>query len=102
MLLEVVRNIKVKETINVEFPYYYKQDLYQENCDSIIYGKIEENKHTSIQVTEYYISKECEFTLKIENHPATYYSEFMVNDYKSNPIRFIKAKHKMLKAVKDL
>nr|WP_294922162.1 hypothetical protein [uncultured Flavobacterium sp.] len=48
-ITEIVKNVKV---IDVELPYYYKHDLFAEYGESIIYGKIEATKETSIHESE--------------------------------------------------
>lgn len=39
MEIEVTSQKTVKETINVEFPYYYEHDLSNDYSSSVIYGK---------------------------------------------------------------
>lgn len=52
MQVEITKQVPQTEIIEVELPYYYKHDLMSYCGDSIIYGKIEEKLHTSIQETK--------------------------------------------------
>ena len=51
MKIEVTRTKRVKEEIEIEFPYYYKHDLtdydYENTC--VVYGKITEKEEVTIQ-----------------------------------------------------
>ncbi len=51
MKIEVTRTKRVKEEIEVEFPYYYKHDLtdyeYENTC--VIFGKKTEEEEVTIQ-----------------------------------------------------
>jgi hypothetical protein len=63
MKIEITKQIKVKETIDIEFPYYFKIDLLLEHSDSIIYRKIDDNKCVSITVNQ-------DFDGRIDRGPA--------------------------------
>lgn len=49
MKIEITEQIEKAILIEVDLPYYYEHDLMSHYGDNIIYGKIEETKHTCIQ-----------------------------------------------------
>ena len=100
MKLQITRTFERKETIDVELPYYYKQDLMLDEVDSVIYGKIDEDCTTTIQITYNYRGK-VRFELEINAVPADYFSCYMIGEYKSNKGEYLEANAKMLAAVQD-
>lgn len=98
MKLEITRNIEHKETIEIEFPYYYKHDLMLDDADSVIYGKIEEKRQTTIHVGYDYRSKERSFELEMQDIPAAVLSCYMTDKHKSSEYEYLDAKAKLLAA----
>lgn len=105
MELKIKREVEVEETINIDFPYYYKQDLLLDESDVVVYGMLEENKRVSITVkkTSNMFSFPClEFELDIEDVPASKMSCYMTDEYKGTEKEFFKAKELMLKAISEI
>jgi len=100
MKLKIIRTIKEEAIIDIEFPFYYKHDLMLDEADVVIYGKIEENKTTSIHVSHDYNGRNS-FELEIENDPASHFSSYMTDEYKSNEDEYLKAKSKLIDAVNN-
>lgn len=98
MKLEITRTIQQKETISIEFPYYYKYDPLLDEVDWVTYGKIEENLHTSIQVRNDYRHNSPSFEFEIEDTPAARLSDWMTDEYASTEAEFLAAKEMLLKA----
>ena len=102
MKLEITRNVKQTETIEIEFPYYYKCDLMLDDVDSVIYGKIEEKRHTKIQVSFDYRSSERRFEFVIEQRAAETLGCYMTKEYKSSEVDYLNAKAELLSADMNL
>jgi len=100
MKLEIPRKIEQKETIEIEFPYYYKNDLLLDDVDSVIYGKIEEKRHTTIQVRNNYQGGRS-FELEVEARGAASVACYMTDEYKSDEGEYLAAKAKLLAAAQD-
>jgi hypothetical protein len=98
MKLEVMRDVKQKETIEIEFPYYYKHDLMMDDSDSVIYGKVEERRQTTIHLSYDYRSKERSFELEINDIHAAALACYMTDEHKSSEAEYLAAKAKMLAA----
>jgi len=101
MKLEITRDVKQTETIEIEFPYYYKHDLMLDEVDSVIYGKIEEKRHTAIHVSFDYRSRERRFELEIEQRTAETLGCYMTEEHKGSEAEYLDAKAKLLAAVQD-
>jgi len=98
MKLEITRKVEQKEIVEIELPYYYKHDLMLDEVDVVIYGKVEENKCTAIQISQ---GRELEFELSVERRPAAQYGCYMADEYKSNEAEYLAAKVKLLAAAQD-
>lgn len=101
MKLEITRNVEQRETIEIQFPYYYKHDLMFDDVDSVIYGKAEEQRNTKIHVTYGYSNKERRFELEIEEKPAATVACYMTDEHSSNEAEYRAAKEKLLAAARD-
>ncbi len=97
MKLEITRKIETKETIEIELPYYYKHDLMLDSDDSVIYGKVEEKKHTAIHVSRW---GKC-FDLEVEERNAASFACYMTDEYKGCEAEYLAAKAKLLAAAQD-
>ena len=51
MIVEITKKVEVRETVDIEFPYYFRHDLSNDLSDSVIFGKIEERCITTIHIT---------------------------------------------------
>ena len=98
MKLEITREVKKTETIDIEFPYYYKHDLSSDEEDVVIYGKIDEKKHTSIKIGKRYWDQSIEFELEIEERGAASLACYMTDEHKSSETEYNAAKNKLLAA----
>jgi len=101
MKLEITKTVDQTETIEIEFPYYYKHDLMCDDVDSVIYGKIELERHTAIQLRYDYRSGERSFELEVEQRPAETLGCYMTDKHKGGEVEYIDAKAKLLAAAKD-
>lgn len=48
MIIEIHKNIPTKVEIDIELPYYYRQDLESDYGESVIYGMLDGTYHFSI------------------------------------------------------
>jgi len=93
MKLEITKNVSQTETIDVEFPFYYKNDMLLDDIDYIIYGKIEPMLHTKIHVIKNYRDKRFDFQLEHEKpNFAQLGCYFVDGDYASNEAEYLAAK----------
>jgi hypothetical protein len=99
MKLEIIKSIKEKQIIDIDFPYYYKHDLMLDTMDSVIYGKIEEFKNTAIIITDDYLNKSNYFEFEISIEPANIMGCYMVDKHKSNELEYLTAKSKLITAI---
>jgi len=81
--MEVEVRKEIFETVIIETPYYYKHEF----DDSSVYGKIEEDKVTSINVPYAFCDKE--YTMEIEE--PTNIGCYTKSEYKSNKEEWKKA-----------
>jgi hypothetical protein len=98
MKLTIKRMIEKTETIDIEFPYYYKYDLLLDETDSVIYGKIEEHQVTMIQLT-FRHDGYSSYELEIDKKPATHFACYMTDKYKSDENEYLQAMAKMTAAI---
>lgn len=99
MKLEITRKIEHTETIDIEFPYYYKNDLMPDDSSSIIYGKIEEMRHTSICIRHHDLRNEDSYEIEIKEEHASNFSCYMVEKYKICESEYLAAKKTALAAI---
>jgi len=97
MQVEISKKVDVKETIDIELPYYYKHDLMLDCCSSVIYGKIGESLCTSIQISS--TNEKDEYELDTEVSSLKEHSCYFEDKYKSSEAEYLAAKSKMLAAV---
>ena len=106
MKLKITRKVDQEETIDIDFPYYYKHDLLLDKSDVVIYGMLEENRNVSITVkktVEDMFSFSClEFELSIESVPASRMACYMTDEHKSTKEEFFNAKELMLKSIGEI
>lgn len=97
MKIEITKTVRHIEVIDVELPYFYRNDLDSEYGYSIIYGKIDEKLHTSIHATKengiekYEIEKEAHYSIK-HTGLASYFDK----EYSSSKTDFEEAKQRCL------
>jgi len=88
--------------IDIELPFYYRFDLMLDYCASVIYGKIEEKKHTAIKINDESFDKTHGHGIEIEVNylnsisDVAYYSCYMTEEYISNEYEFLEAKNKLI------
>jgi len=92
MEVEVLKTVTTKKMIKVELPYYSKQYLGH----SVIYGKIGDNKKTSIQITHDYTTNSDVYELEIEEGSAQSNTCYFVEEYKGTKEEYLAAKLEML------
>lgn len=76
MKIKIVKNVQTVETLEVEFPYYYKQNLSGECDEIVIYGKIEENVHACIEERTDYYTGEVSYKLEMGKYSTDLSSYF--------------------------
>ena len=97
MKVEVTRDTKVKETIDVEFPYYYIN-----YCGyGTFYGKIEENKHTQIYIYNDWREGADSYSLEIEPKKASTMGCYFTDENKSTESEYLSAKEKFISALQS-
>jgi hypothetical protein len=97
MQIEIEELVKQSKIIEFELPYYYKQDLSDDDGETFLYGRLDEDKCTEIQVryddnetsyeTSYEISKNSFFSIKNSG-----YTCYIKDKYKCNEVEFEDAK----------
>lgn len=97
MLVEVIKTMRMRETVEIELPYFYKHDLMMDECDSIIYGKIGEREHYSIQVT--YHRDHADVKVERERTDWQHCSCYLGEEYKSNADEYAEAKALAIAAI---
>lgn len=100
MKLQIIKRVEQRQTIEIEFPYYYKNDLLLDESDCVIYGKIEENQHSAITIQGCYQGG-IRFELETEKKGAASLACYMTDEYKSNETEYLAAKAKLLAAAQE-
>ena len=102
MKVEITRTISQRETIDVEFPYYYKSDMLLDDSDYIIYGKIEPMLHTKIHVINNYRDKRFDFQLEHAKPNFAQLGCYLVDGgYESNEAEYLAAKTALIAAANE-
>jgi len=83
--MQIELEVRTKETIEVDFPYYYEQYLDSEYSTSTIYGKIEPNCHTTIRLSGNNVE------IEIKNQNAGTLGCYFTDEYASDEKSFAKA-----------
>ena len=74
-----------------------------DESDTVIYGKIGENKHIAITVRKNYVMfPGIDFELEIKIRHASTLSCYMTDEYKGTEKEFFNAKELMLKAISEI
>lgn len=98
MKIEITKHEPVKRVINVEFPYYYKHNLYPDYRESVIYGKIiDEHKEITIHERE---DRGGHLSFEIEEDSMS--SSYFEDKYKSSKEEYELAKRRALDFLNDL
>jgi Arc/MetJ family transcription regulator len=92
--------LEQRETIEIELPCYYKHELLLDDTDSVIYGKIEVNQCTTIQVRDDYRGA-VSFELEVAKRGAASTACYMADEYKSNEGEYLAAKAKLIAAAQN-
>lgn len=95
MKIEIEETSKKKKIVEIELPYFYKHVIDLEHGEVVIFGKIEEKKHTTISEKENGVNFEYELEVEeIKNfiNLSSYFSD----EHKSNEAEFIYAKTRLL------
>lgn len=100
MELKIKRKVEQEETINIDFPYYYKHDLLLDEVDVVIYGMVEEHRSVSITIRDHDMIPQVE--LEIKKRPASTMSCYMTDEFKGTEKEFINAKELMLKSIREI
>jgi hypothetical protein len=103
MQIEITKQVQQVEIIEAELPYYYKHDLASDYGNSIIYGKIEENSHTSIQET--YVYDVLKYEIEKEEHESIKNSGlscYFKEEHKSTQKEFEDVKNRCLSFLKEI
>lgn len=95
MKIEIIITKRVKEIIEVEFPYYYKHDLMSDYGDSIIYGKIMPDYEIAIKEVELCNGKKS-YEIEKDFRSNCYFTD----EYKSNKEEFESVKVRAIEFLK--
>lgn len=99
MKFMITKTVESRVEIDVELPYYFENDLSTSGWSCVSYGKVEEKKSTLIQIT--YRHERSQYEVSLEDHPAAYYSSYMVDKHRSSKEKFQEAVRDMLEAFTD-
>jgi len=97
MKIEIEQTSKKKKTVEIELPYFYKHIVDLEYGEIVIFGKIEENKLTTISEKEN--GENFEYELEVRNiNNFINLSSYFSDEHKSNEEEFLLAKARLLSA----
>ena len=85
MKVEVTRKVEVKETVEVELPFFYQHDLMVDHADVVIYGKVEDGKATKITVSK---GRSTRYELETEQCRVSAFGCYMTEEYASTQAKF--------------
>lgn len=91
MKIEITTLKRVKKTIEVDFPYYYKHDLMSDYGDTVIYGKIMPGYEITIKEGKSYNGKKT-YEIEKDSQSDCYFTK----EYKSNKEEFESVKVRAL------
>lgn len=91
MKIEIEKSVSVKETIDVEFPYYFKHDVSSDHCNSVIFGKIELNRTVTLQKNHSYVCTDDSWELNVEGCNAWRMGRYFAADCRSEEWEFLEA-----------
>lgn len=83
MKIEITTTKRVKKTIDIEFPYYYKDDLMSDYGDTVIYGKIMTDYEITIKENESYSGVKS-YEIEKDSRSDCYFTD----EYKSSKEEF--------------
>lgn len=97
MKVDIVKQVEVSTTIDVEFPYYYKYALEVDHADIVLYGKIVEDYSVRITTTTEWGNTVLgrgpnKANIEVNKRKLTDPSYYFAEEYKSNEAEFLKAK----------
>lgn len=102
MQIEITERIEQVRIIDIELPYYYKFDLSEDRSNDVIYGKIEAQKHSSVQERK---SDADSFELETEEYNSikqTGLANYFQPKYKSSKEEYEAVKQRALDFLKTL
>ena len=104
MITITIDKVVEKATINIETPFYYKdeEDFWEENNQYVEYGMV--NLNEVVQIIKSVNSNEISYQMKIisvDNHIR--WKEYLINDmYKSSKEEFEEVKKEMEEFLKTI
>ncbi len=104
MKVEIKETVSVVKTIDVDLPYYYKHDFDMMTGDTVIFGKIMEDKSIAIKESGTYQGS-ITYEVEIEEHlsiKTSGLSSYFNDEYKSNESEFLEAKERMMEFMKQI
>lgn len=96
MLIEIEKTIKVVESIEVIFPYYFVQ--YLDYCT--IYGRLSETHVTTITISDDDSKFEIEHD-SFDTIKTSGYSSYLKQEYKSSAYVYRSAEEELLSFIKN-
>ncbi len=97
MKIEIEETSKKKKTVEIELPYFYKYVIYLDDCEIVIFGKIEESNLTTISEKEN--GANFEYQLEVEKiNNFINLSAYFSDEHKSSEKEFVSAKTRLLAA----
>ena len=104
MKVEIKETVSVVKTIDVDLPYYYKHEFDTMTGDTVIFGKIMEDKSIAIKESGTYQGAET-YEVEIEEHLSIKTSgldSYFNEQYKSSEAEFLEAKERMMEFMKQI
>lgn len=101
MKVIIIETKKSEKQIDVDMPYYYKHDLMCDRGDSIIYGRVDEKIHTSIQESSF---DRTSYEVTIESHISIKNSGlscYFTPEYQSSQEEYNNAKERLTKFIQS-
>lgn len=96
MKVKIFKRIVEEKVIDIEVPFYYRHDLSDDHPKNVIYGKITETKHKTIQLGSKFGRKDfAKFNVEEfdVNHGFLNLAEYLTNvKYESNETEWEQAK----------
>lgn len=97
MKIKIKKRQEIDVEIEVNFPYYYKHDLYSDYGESIIYGKIiSEKKEVTIHEKDN-LDGERQYEIEEDTMSHSYFED----KYKGNKKEFEEVKQRALEFLKQ-
>jgi hypothetical protein len=93
MKITINKRTYIKETVDIDLPYYYKQNIFLDYSDTEVYGRIDEKEHISISITTDNTGEYTRIQWEKKDTDWNSLGCYLEQKYKSNKETFIKIKY---------